>query len=138
MEPIGVVDDDDAIRTLLRAVLREEGYTPYVFDGMEGTLARIRAVSPAAVILDLQRDQATVGAALLNGILTDPALERAALIVCANDETALSAHEAALHGRRYAVLPTPFTLDELMTLLTRLLQAPTGKPIPTHLTRTPP
>lgn len=36
MLPIAVVDDDVAIRDLMRDVLIEEGYRPYLFDGVEG------------------------------------------------------------------------------------------------------
>lgn len=53
MISIAVVDDDAAIRELVRDVLTDEGYTPSLFDGTDGTHDGICAVSPAAIILDL-------------------------------------------------------------------------------------
>ncbi len=46
MISIAVVDDDAAIRELVRDVLTDEGYTPSLFDGTDGTHDGIRAVSP--------------------------------------------------------------------------------------------
>ncbi len=118
--PIAVVDDDPAVRELLSDVLIDEGYTPHLFDGTDGTYQGIRAVSPAVVILDLHVGEPDAGWALLNHIGADPALERAAIIICSGDDTGLDEHRAALEGRTHAVLPKPFDLDDLAALLQRL------------------
>jgi len=119
--PIAVVDDDPAIRELLRDVLIEEGYTPYLFDGTDGTYQGIRAVSRAAVILDLPLTQSGAAWALLNRLSTDPALEHVAIVICASDATGLAEQSAALQRRTYAVLPAPFDLNDLAALLQRLI-----------------
>ena len=122
MVSIAVVDDDAAVRELLGDVLTEEGYTPHLFDGTDGTHHGIRAVSPVAVILDLHLGEPDAGWALLDDIGTDPALEHTAVVICSGDDTGLDEHGAALEGRAHAVLPKPFDLDDLAALLQRLIQ----------------
>ncbi len=121
MVSIAVVDDDLAIRELLRDQLTDEGYLPHLFDGTDGTYQGIRAVSPAVVILDLPLTQSGAAWALLNRLSTDPALEHAAIVVCSGNETGLAEQSAALQRHTYAVLPTPFDLNDLTALLPRLI-----------------
>jgi two-component system nitrogen regulation response regulator NtrX len=120
--PIAVVDDDTDIRDLLRDVLSEEGYTPYLFDGTDDTYRGLRDVAPAALILDLHLAQPGAAWALLDHLSTDLTLARAVIVICSGDVTELAEHRRALEGRTYAVLPKPFDIDELGTLLQRLIQ----------------
>jgi hypothetical protein len=59
--------------------------------------------------------------ALLHRLSTDPALERAASVVCSGDDTALMEQSAALQRHTDAVVPTPFDLNDLAALLPRLI-----------------
>ena len=121
MFSIAVVDDDLAIRELLRDVLTDEGYVPHLFDGMDGTYQGIRAVSPSVIILDLPSTQSGAAWALLNRLSTDPVLAHAAIVVCSGDDAGLAEQSAALQRHTYAVLPTPFDLNDLAALLQRLI-----------------
>jgi len=130
MLPVAVVDDDRTVREFLRDVLIEEGYVPHLFDGADGTYQGIRALSLAAVILDIRLGKPDAGWALLHNISTDPALERTALIICSGDVTGLDAHPLS---RPYAVLPKPFDLDELALLLQELIPADVRERTPVPL-----
>ncbi len=121
MFPVAVVDDDLAIRELLRDLLIDEGYTPHLFDGMDGTYQGIRAVSPSVIVLDLPSTQSGAAWALLNRLSTDPALEQAAIVVCTSDDTGLVEQSAALQRHTDAVLPMPFDINDLAALLQRLI-----------------
>jgi len=130
MLPVAVVDDDRTIREFLRDVLREEGYVPHLFDGADGTYKGLRALSPAALILDIRLGKPDAGWALLESVSTDPALERTALIICSGDVKGLDAHRPS---RPYAVLPKPFDLDELALLLQELIPEDVQERGPAHL-----
>jgi hypothetical protein len=51
--PVLVVDDDDALRQLLRRMLEPEGYTVVEAENGRVALERLRSVAPSVVLLDL-------------------------------------------------------------------------------------
>ncbi len=112
-----VVEDDDAIRTLLVDVLTDEYYTVRAApDGM-AALAILEAWSPQLIILD-QLIPRMDGAAFRTAQRTRPAIAQipVLLLSAARD---LPAQAAILEVT--ATMPKPFNLDELLAITARLL-----------------
>lgn len=51
---VAIVDDDEAIRTALRRLVRTIGYEATTFDSAEALLASLDAAPPACVLTDIQ------------------------------------------------------------------------------------
>jgi CheY-like chemotaxis protein len=120
---IALIDDDGVFLAMLHALLGEEGYEPHAFlDGIAAD-ARIRACAPHAIVLDIPRERPDAGWALLDRVRRDPALRATPVIVCVAAGEAREEHTRALRGGGYTVtvLPKPFDLDDLLTLLDQVL-----------------
>jgi len=112
-----VVEDDDAIRTLLVDVLTDELYTVRAApDGM-AALAILEAWSPQLIILD-QLMPRMDGATFRTEQRTRPAISQipVLLLSAARD---LPAQATVLDVT--ATMPKPFNLDELLVITARLL-----------------
>jgi DNA-binding response OmpR family regulator len=112
-----VVEDDDAIRTLLVDVLTDERYTVRAApDGMVA-LAILEAWSPQLIILD-QLMPRMDGATFRAEQRTRPAIAQipVLLLSAARD---LPAQATILDVT--ATMPKPFNLDELLVITARLL-----------------
>jgi len=90
-------------------------------------------IYPSVIIPDLPLTQAGAAWALLNRLSTDPTQEHAAIVVCTGDDTGLAEHSAALQRHAYAVLPTPFDLNDLAALRPRLIPAHGTRAWPYHV-----
>jgi two-component system nitrogen regulation response regulator NtrX len=72
-----IVDDERNMRTMLRAVLEEEGYEVHEADGGNTALAMAQSVEPDVILLDLVMPPGPDGIAVLEQLmtqLTDPAV----------------------------------------------------------------
>jgi CheY-like chemotaxis protein len=113
-----VVEDDAAIRALLRAVLEGAGYAVREAADGAAALREARAARPALVLLDLHLPR-TGGWAFAAAYLREPG-PRAPIAVLTADANA-EAHAAALGAAGH--LLKPFDLDELLALVGRLTGA---------------
>jgi len=119
-----VAEDDAALRTLLQAVLDREGYEVVACGDGE---AAARALASAAAgqrplhvaLLDL-RMPGVSGTDLLRAIRGDVRLRYMRAVAMSGYSDAHQAEEARAAGAD-AFLPKPFTIDELTSLLSRLL-----------------
>ncbi len=114
---IAVIDDDGVFRAMLHELLGEEGYEPHAFPDGIAAYARVRACTPHAIVLDIHMERPDVGWEILDRFRRDSALCAIPVIVCSVDSEALEEHTAALRRDGYAVLPKPFDLGDLLTLL---------------------
>jgi DNA-binding response OmpR family regulator len=119
-----VVNDDTHFLQLMDELLTEEGYSVQRF--LEGGVVYdgIRRQEPDAIILDVRMEHPETGWQLLELFKLDPHLTRKPIIVCSADVSALRERSAYLESKGCAVLPKPFDLDDLLTLLRRLLRGP--------------
>lgn len=99
-----VVDPDPAIRTLVMALLRRDGYLPEEADSADAALDRRRVSQHAAVVLE---PRMVGGDALLETLTSH---ERANVIIMTTS-TSLKAHYAAAPGVR-GVLLKPFVIGD--------------------------
>ena len=117
---IAIIDDDGVFLAMLHALLGEEGYEPHAFlDGI-AAYAQIRACTSHAIVLDIPRERPDEGWELLDRFRRDPALRAIPVIVCVAEGEAREEHTRALRGEGYTVLPKPFDLDDLLTLLAQV------------------
>jgi DNA-binding response OmpR family regulator len=126
---IAVIDDDPACRELLHDLLSEEGYAVHLFPDSVTAARGLRALTPAAVILDLRLESPTAGWEVLAGLRHDPVLHATPVLVCSADRIALHERARELGRQGCMVLAKPFDLDELLVLLQHLARgAPPASP----------
>jgi CheY-like chemotaxis protein len=121
---IAVVNDDSHFLQLMDELLTEEGYSVQRFHEADGAYEGVRRQDPDGIILDIRMEHQESGWQLLELYKLDPRLTRKPIIVCSADIPALRERSAYLESKGCAVLPKPFDLDDLLTLLRRLLCAP--------------
>ena len=110
-----VVDDDNAIRGLLRSVLRRDGYAvEEASDGVEA-LEKLRERPYDAVLLDLMMPRMNGWEVLEQLSADDPSrLSCVIVISAALPKKGLSPeHETAV----FSVIPKPFDLEALRTVV---------------------
>jgi CheY-like chemotaxis protein len=121
MTEVLVVEDDEAIRGLLRSVLRRDGYAvAEAADGVEG-LEKMREHAYDVVLLDLMMPRMN-GWEVLDELARDAAEQLACVIVISAalpKKPLHPEHESAV----YAVLPKPFELDEVRRTIRQCVEA---------------
>lgn len=123
-QKIAAINDDTVFLDLLRELLTEEGYEVHLFKEANHAFERVRDLKPDAIILDIRMDNPVTGWQVLELIKLDPAVSRVPIIVCSADLTALQERAVHLQSKGCEVLPKPFDLDDLLSVLRRVLQAP--------------
>ena len=109
-----VVDDDAAIRDLVKTALEEEGYTVSVCtDG--AALRQVQARQAELILLDLTLVE-VAGGATVERLRADPATAHSPLLgFSARNDGAVLAARMQLDD----LLPKPFDLDDLYALVAR-------------------
>ena len=119
MMSVLVVDDDRAIRELLRFALECEGYEVAVFrDGAEilNYLRTGRAENPCVILMDVMMPRVD-GWEVCRQLAAEPKLFSQHMLILM---TAALLPDEALPPPATAVLPKPFNLEQLYALIERL------------------
>ena len=115
MRSILVVDDDNAIRTMLESLLEEEGYKVVLAGNGQEALVQARQQRPSLVLLDLMMPVMN-GWQFLEEVHNNPDLDDLpVLLLSASREVARTAQQSAVK----AFLPKPFELDKLLEYIDR-------------------
>ena len=111
-KPVLVVDDDDAIRTLVERVLRREEFEVHsARDGHEA-IEKLSRNDYGTILLDLMMPRVD-GLSVLRYLEAErPHVEKAVIVMTANLH---GAAEAAKSRPAFTVLSKPFELDQLIT-----------------------
>ena len=111
-KPVLVVDDDDAIRTLVERVLRREKYeVESARDGHEA-IEKLSRNDYGTILLDLMMPRVD-GLGVLRFLETKrPDVGKSVIVMTANLH---GAAEAARAKPAFTVLPKPFELEQLIT-----------------------
>ena len=111
-KPVLVVDDDDAIRTLVERVLRREKYeVESARDGHEA-IEKLSRNDYGTILLDLMMPRVD-GLGVLRFLETErPDVGKSVIVMTANLH---GAAEAARAKPAFTVLPKPFELEQLIT-----------------------
>lgn len=118
---IAVINDDRAFLQLMRGLLEEEGYRVMVLHDHRTAYPAVRTAMPDAIILDMRLEHPDNGWRVLESIRLDPSLAETPVIVCSADQRELQERAADLRHHRADILPKPFNLGELLTLLYQLI-----------------
>jgi CheY-like chemotaxis protein len=119
-----VVEDDVELLELFGTVLADAGYKAVLCQTGAAALAYMHDAALAAVILDIRLETPDRGWHIIDAMRADPALAAIPVIATTADAEALRQHDAGLHGAGYTMLPKPFDLDELLSLVRRLAGSP--------------
>lgn len=126
-----VVDDDEAIRTVVSLVLTDEGYDVVTAEHGRAALDRLATVRPDLILLDM-RMPIMDGWELARVYRAAPG-PRASIVVLT------AAHDAATRAAQIdaaGYLAKPFALDDLLAVVNKHLQQPLpgspGQPHPSH------
>lgn len=121
---IWVVDDDEAIRFVLKRALQRKGYDVRCFETVGSVKAALERGSPGAVLTDIRLPDA-------DGLSVVDTIERLALECPVVAMTAFSDLDQAVNAFQKGVfeyLPKPFDLEQVISVMERALA--TGKSRP--------
>jgi two-component system nitrogen regulation response regulator GlnG len=121
---IWVVDDDEAIRFVLKRALQRKGYGVRCFDNVGSITESLQRSSPAAILTDIRLPDA-------DGLSVVDTLETLGIDFPVIAMTAYSDLDQAVSAFRKGVfeyLPKPFDLEQVVSVLERALA--TGEPVP--------
>ncbi len=114
---IAIVEDDDAIRTLLEDLLESEGYRCLAGASLDSGLELIERQQPDLLILDVVLGGRATGWILLDQLVRNPHTAAIPVIVCTADTLALLDQQAVLRERGIHWLTKPFDVLELLHLV---------------------
>jgi CheY-like chemotaxis protein len=119
---IAVLNDEQVFLTVLQEFLWQEGYAVSTYAVDETAIHCLCSHPPALILLDINPSMEDRGVDLLNGLQSDPILSKVPVIVMSVDTMFLTARELDLRARGSDVLAEPFNLDDLKTMIDRMLQ----------------
>jgi len=118
-QTVMVVDDDDAVRVIVRAVLEDEGYQVLIAESGSAGLEMLAGVTPSLVLLDYMMPEMNGGEFLQ--ALRQRGLCRSTPILLL---TAVSRIEEQVNQLDVqGVIQKPFELEELITTIKQWIDA---------------
>jgi two-component system response regulator AtoC len=123
-----VVDDDDAIRDILRAILETEGYAVFEAPDGQAALDLLHRTTWPMVVLTNHTMPHLDGPGLFHALWQDLALanRHAYIYMTAAERILEPAFLRKLEELHVPVLRKPFDIDELLTLLAQAAQRLAG------------
>jgi len=121
---IWVVDDDEAIRFVLKRALQRKGYGVRCFDSVGSITESLQRSSPAAILTDIRLPDA-------DGLSVVDALEKLGIDIPVIAMTAFSDLDQAVSAFRKGVfeyLPKPFDLEQVLSVIERALATAEAAP----------
>jgi DNA-binding response OmpR family regulator len=120
-----VVEDDMAIRRLVKMVLQREGYVVELAgDGVEAVL-KLGLVDYDVVILDLMMPNLDGFTLIEKLAANDPSRLRRIIVTSAASPTVI---RERMKGRPFDLLPKPFDIGELARRVRACIESATGSP----------
>lgn len=127
-----VIEDDEALRVLFRALLKRAGMAvECVTNGEEG-LSRLAARSYDAIVLDLMMPVCSGFDVLRQFAATSPELLRKTIVTTGVNERLLGEID---RGSVYAVIRKPFDIDDLSETILKCVEQPAAQRPPTRSRR---
>ncbi|HEX2221352.1 MAG TPA: response regulator [Candidatus Limnocylindria bacterium] len=124
---ITVINDDPAFLELMNVLLEEDsGYEVTTFEAVDiPSLEPVRRSRPDLLIVDLVMPAGETGWRFLEGARRDDELRSIPVIVCSADVASLRRRADELAAiPRLRVLPKPFDIDQLLSLVEEQLRTP--------------
>jgi CheY-like chemotaxis protein len=114
---LALVDDDRELQDFMRQLLALCGWGLVPITGASVALEQIVTAQPDAILLDLHLQSPESGWVVLEALAADARTCHIPVIVWSADMRELEAKHAWLHDRGIPVLPKPFEIDEVASLL---------------------
>lgn len=121
---IAVINDDTTFLRLMHDLLTEEGYDTHLFHEGTADYPAVKEAQPDVIVLDIRLSDPAAGWQTLELFKLDPVLTHTPIIICSADLRGLQDNAAFLRSKGCEILPKPFDLDDLLTLMRRLLGGP--------------
>lgn len=118
---IAVVNDDHTFLELMETLLEEENYRVHTLRESAGAYQTIRRQKPELVVLDIRLGDPDDGFRVLELIRLDPSTKDIPVIICTADSSYLCDNEKQLQRMRCDILPKPFDLEQLLSLIAQCL-----------------
>lgn len=120
---VAVIDHDPAFLAMMGDFLGGEGYEPACFLADDRAFARLRALDPALAIIDISVHRRAACLALIEDVRTHAATRHIPVVVVTADIAWSRAHGPAIAAHGCALVEKPFTLDDLLACIERLIAA---------------
>jgi DNA-binding response OmpR family regulator len=117
MKKIAIIEDDEATRATLDAMLTDEGYETILIARYRDPLAELRAAEPDLVLLDLMLGDWSDGLTIARAVRADPLLTQLPIIVLSAAQNMLRRYRPEFVGLHCQVLDKPFDLQDLLVLI---------------------
>ncbi len=131
-----VINDTQEILDLFREILEEEGYDVYLSSYSTQQIDTITAMHPDLVILDLIFDREYVGWQTLQKMKMRRETENIPVVVCTAEVKKVQEIEGYLAEKGVGIVLKPFTIDDLVSQVQRLLA--NGPLLPLDAEKLPP
>lgn len=127
---IAVVDDDQTLLEMIAAILTDEGYRVLLWSEGKTAYEQVRDHAPDLLILDLHMEHPRAGWIVVHMLRVDHQTAHIPVLICTGDAEYVRAREQALREKRCDVLLKPFSADDLVRHVRRLLAAEPVEPAP--------
>lgn len=119
-----VVDGDAALRALLTDALEEEGYRVWGCASVPQARSVLAHTIPDLLLLDIYQHAAAEGIALIDHVRLQRTTYDLPMVICSADQRLLKHEGTRLRTLGCGILPKPFDLETLFTMIAQLLSAP--------------
>ncbi|MDO7887448.1 sigma-54-dependent transcriptional regulator [Hymenobacter cheonanensis] len=129
-----IIDDDLAVRTSLRLLLKQAGYAPHAVPGPAEALAAVREATPRLIVLDMNFSAATTGADGLALLTQLKALAPQVPVVLLTGWGSIALAVAGMKAGAAEFVTKPWQNEALLQTIGTILQlhaAPAGGASPT-------
>lgn len=124
MTLIAVVNDDPQFLQLMELVLEDAGYDSVSAQKQAMAFPEILEAGPDLIILDIHMQTDDAGWMILDLLRLDVATMDVPVIVCSAAHGELTAQAERIAQHRARMLPKPFNIDELISLVHECIGPP--------------
>jgi DNA-binding response OmpR family regulator len=117
---IAVVNTDQAFLEFAGMVLRESGYAPHLFTVHEATFPQVRALVPAAIVLDIPPHENEANWQLFTLFVQEAALSQTPVLLCIPDTPEAEQRAEPLSREHDVWVRKPFDIQDVLDVLQRV------------------
>lgn len=119
-ELVLLIERDASLREVLRAAFEDEGYRVRLA-ARPPTAAEVARLQPDLLVIDIERHDAEAGWRFVEEIKAEPRLTHLPVVVCSGDGAIVAQQEVRVRSEAAAILVKPFSLDDLLPVVSTAL-----------------
>lgn len=124
-----VVNDDESLLELYRMLLEEEGFEVHTSFSAYEQVTEVEQMHPDLIILDAKLGFHNEGLLFLQKLRLYPGTSRIPVFICTAATLDMREQEEILRQKNIPILYKPFDLEELLSLVHRMLAVPQAEPV---------